>query len=95
MLVRVDDRQRQAGQARAGAHIDEALTVQVLAHHQAVEDMLDQHGVRISYRGEIVSLVPLVQQLDKLNQLGLLGIGDNNSGLHEQAVQSFQHVLQR
>ena len=32
---------------------------------------------------------------DKLNQLGLLGVGDNNTGLHEQAVQSFQHVFQR
>ena len=57
--------------------------------------MLDQHGVRISHRGEIVSLVPLVQQLDQLHQLGLLGFGDNNSGLHEQAVQSLQHVVQR
>ncbi len=95
LLVRVDDGQRQSRQAGTGPHIDEALPVQVGAYHQTVEDMLDQHGVRITNRGEIVSLVPLVQQLDQLHQLALLGIGDNNSGLHEQAVQSFQHIFQR
>ena len=62
-------------------------------HHQAVENMLDQHGVRISHRGEIVSLVPLVQQPNQGQQLLFLLIGQRKFSLRQKFIQSlFQHL---
>ena len=87
LFVRIDDGQRQSGQTRTRSHIDEAFTV-VRTHHQAVEDMPLTSMASGSRTEVIVSLVPLVQQLDQLPNWVFWVSVITIPGLHEQAVQS-------
>ncbi|MNT57425.1 hypothetical protein D3C72_1947890 [compost metagenome] len=55
-------------------------------YHDAVENMAYQHLLRIAHRGEVISLVPLVQHADIAQQLLFLLIGKRNACCSEQRV---------
>ena len=72
------------GQARAGAHVQQARLRQRYTHlrqlalqrgngRQAVEQVVRQHVRRVTQRGEVVDLVPLLHQRQVTLELVQLG----------------------
>ena len=60
---RGSNRQRDAGQAGAGAQIGQAVQItHKRLHRQRIQHMLDQHLVRVTDRGEVIGGIPTRQQ---------------------------------
>src|SRR5476649_944849 len=68
MRVRLGERERNAGQSGAAAHIEHALGVQMRRHGEAVEQVMAHHFLRLAYRGEVVYPVPLFDQCNVIEQ---------------------------
>ncbi len=63
------NRQRNAGQAGAGAQIGQAVQrAHKRLHRQRIQHMLDQHLVRVADRGEVVGGIPARQQRQIVQQ---------------------------
>ena len=72
---RKHDRQHHAGHAATATNIKPALALDVRQDAQTVEQVAADHLVRVAHRGEVVGLVPLVQQRQVGQQLALLIFG--------------------
>ncbi|SAH06534.1 Uncharacterised protein [Enterobacter cloacae] len=91
MTLRSNNRQRNARQARTGAHVDKTFTGKIRRHNDAIENMANQHLVGIAYGGEVVRFIPFVQHIDIGHQLIFLVIGERNTCLFQQTREFIEH----
>ena len=78
MDVRHIDGERNAGQSRAGAHVDEGLRrakERRLVRRQAVDDVLDRHVLRRGECGEVHARVPVDEHIVVNRKLRDLHLG--------------------
>ncbi len=87
MRVGLGERERNAGQPGAAAHIEQALGVQMRRHGQAVEQVMAHHFFRLAYRGEVVYPVPFFDQRDVVEQTLLDVALQRQSERNEPALQ--------